>query len=57
MFIIFKVFSTQGKGVKSYATVAFVSEDNISQRILDGKINLLASEQFQKNVHSRFIPD
>lgn len=29
MFIIFKVFSVQGKGVKSYAKVANVSEDKI----------------------------
>lgn len=32
MFIIFKVFSIQGKGVKSYAKVANVSEDKISAR-------------------------
>lgn len=32
MFIIFKVFSIQGKGVKSYAKVANVSEDKILTR-------------------------
>lgn len=32
MFIIFKVFSVQGKGVKSYAKVANVSEDKIWAR-------------------------
>lgn len=32
MFIIFKVFSIQGKQVKSYAEVADVSEDKILAR-------------------------